>query len=466
MCYLLAILSLLPCISFAQGEYADIEYVSVDTTSQSRVLIQWKVTPTLPNQSYTIYKWEGKWNNLTSVSEGSSENRSYTDVKAHPFEKPERYTISTSIPGQKDSPLSNLHQTIFLQNGDYDKCERTLQLHWSAYIGVDVKNYSVYGKILGEEYELFGRTADTIFTTQQLNSGTNYNFLIVANLENNYTSLSNIITYTTFEPKPLDESLVIIDSIFNRQGEIEVVCKIDTMADLFGYALKSNQGTDTIFQNPVADVINCKSNDFIQGVKISAIDFCSEEQFSTNFVYPIVIKAVTNVKQIIINWNKSLGDGELFSIYCSIDGAPEIQIATSISDLNYEIDCSQIADESAQNFCIRIESTLNQQFSQSNTICVELLPEVSISNAFTPNGDGVNDTFGPIIQNAQMSDFEFIIFDRYNGRVFSTTNQTERWDGTCRGSYVAEGGYVYYLKIKLQNGQEIEKKGAVNVIYP
>lgn len=463
---LLAILLLLPCISFAQNKYADIEYVSVDTTSQNKVRIKWNVTPTLTNQSYTIYKWNLKWNDITSVSETSSENRSYTDVKAHPFEKAERYSISTSIPGQWDSPLSNWHQTIFLQNGDYDKCSHALQLQWTAYVGVEVKSYSVYSKILGDEYQLLGSVNDTIFIADNLKEGTDYNFLVVAELANDFESLSNIISYTTFEPMPLNESNVTIDSVFNRQGKIEIICRIDTIADLLGYALKPNQGADTIFQNPVIDVIDCKSNDFLQGVKLSALDLCGKEQYSTKIIYPIVIEAVAESRLIRVSWNESLGSGEQFSIYCSIDGAAEIQIATSISDLNYVIDCAAIADESAQKFCIRVESILNQQFSQSNTVCVELLPEIFIANAFTPNGDGVNDTFAPIIQNAQISDFEFVIFDRYNGRVFSTTNQTERWDGTCRGSYVAEGGYVYYLKIKLQNGREIEKKGSVNVIYP
>ena len=115
MSRLAAILTLLPCVVFAQNQYADIECISVDTTSTSKVTIRWQANAVSANQSYTIYKWDAKWNDIAVVNEASSENRLYTDVKAHPFERSERYAISTSIPGQQDSPLSAFHQTIFRQ---------------------------------------------------------------------------------------------------------------------------------------------------------------------------------------------------------------------------------------------------------------------------------------------------------------------------------------------------------------
>jgi gliding motility-associated-like protein len=89
-----------------------------------------------------------------------------------------------------------------------------------------------------------------------------------------------------------------------------------------------------------------------------------------------------------------------------------------------------------------------------------------LPTAFTPNGDGLNDDFGPVVKSAQITDFEFIIYDRYGGRVFVSSSPDNRWDGTHSGKQVAEGGYLYYLKAKLQNGQTIERKGSVNVVYP
>ena len=472
MSRLAAILTLLPCVVFAQNQYADIECVSVDTTSTSKVTIRWQANAVSANQSYTIYKWDAKWNDIAVVNEASSENRLYTDVKAHPFERSERYAISTSIPGQQDSPLSAFHQTIFLKAGDYDKCNHSLSLEWSEYEGAKVGDYTVFGRIGRQPYRKLGITPDTIFAADGLEEGADYNFLVVANLQNGQKSLSNIISYTTFEYIWPNSAIVSIDTVLNRQGKVELRGQIDTATNIKCYLMYG-----WIAEN--GEILLCDeitvyaSNRFAfeadnqeANYNIGISDFCYMRPGISDNVRPLMVKAVAGAGQIDVSWNQSLGEGEEFSVYCSIDGTEEMQLATAITDLNYVIQCGDIASATAQNYCVRVESVQNKRFSRSDDVCVELQPDVFLPNAFTPNGDGLNDTFGPVIASAQITDFEFVVFDRYGGRVFATTNQQERWNGTCGGSYVSAGGYVYYLKIKLHNGQTIERKGAVNVIYP
>ena len=465
---LAAILTLLPCAVFAQNQYADIECVSVDTTSTSKVVIRWQTTPVSADQSYTIYKWDAKWNDIAVVNEASSENRTYTDVKAHPFERSERYAISTSIPGQQDSPLSTFHQTIFLKAGDYDKCRKSLTLNWSAYIGADVSDYSVFGCVSGAKYELLGAAEDTIFATEELKEGTDYNFLVVANLQNGQKSLSNIISYTTFSPRLPDKSLISFDTVLNRQGAVELHCHIDTAADLLGYSVirfLDDIQNDSLITDLSQPTFVFNADDANAGYTMAARGFCYEPLYSAEDVHPLVVEADVVEGTVQLKWNYSLLNTEQYTLFCAVDGGAETEVATA-TEPSIELNFKDLADERAQNFCFRIEAKVDNRLSVSNIVCVEREPDVFLPNAFTPNGDGVNDTFGPVVINAQVFDFEFIIFDRFGGRVFATTNQQERWDGTCGGSYVAAGGYVYYLKIKLHNGQTIERKGAVNVIYP
>ena len=80
--------------------------------------------------------------------------------------------------------------------------------------------------------------------------------------------------------------------------------------------------------------------------------------------------------------------------------------------------------------------------------------------------ENVNKMFNAFRGYEEVNDFEFIVYDRYGGRVFVSSSPDNRWDGTHSGKQVAEGGYLYYLKAKLQNGQTIERKGSVNVVYP
>ena len=68
-------------------------------------------------------------------------------------------------------------------------------------------------------------------------------------------------------------------------------------------------------------------------------------------------------------------------------------------------------------------------------------------NAFTPDGDGHNDFFGPYGHYITL--FEMEVFDRWGGSVFYTDNVDNLWDGTVRGSAPASTGvYVYKYKVE------------------
>lgn len=66
-----------------------------------------------------------------------------------------------------------------------------------------------------------------------------------------------------------------------------------------------------------------------------------------------------------------------------------------------------------------------------------------IPNSFTPNGDGINDVFIPVIKDELSYDFQ--IFDRWGNTIFHSTNDQEAWDGTFHGQKSPDGTYVYQL---------------------
>ena len=69
-------------------------------------------------------------------------------------------------------------------------------------------------------------------------------------------------------------------------------------------------------------------------------------------------------------------------------------------------------------------------------------------SAFTPNGDGLNDWFGPGNNYCQpdFSSFNFCIFNRWGEKVFQTFNAGEKWDGTFNGQRAETGTYYYILQ--------------------
>jgi len=82
--------------------------------------------------------------------------------------------------------------------------------------------------------------------------------------------------------------------------------------------------------------------------------------------------------------------------------------------------------------------------SVSASIDVEFT-DVCISNYFTPNDDGVLDTWGPSCAQ-QYPNLTVDIFDRY-GRVVATLSQGLKWDGKYQGNDLPTGDYWYVVKL-------------------
>ena len=89
---------------------------------------------------------------------------------------------------------------------------------------------------------------------------------------------------------------------------------------------------------------------------------------------------------------------------------------------------------------------------------------LTMPNAFTPDGDGLNDVFRPVTLPEKISSFSMYIYDRWGKQVFFTNDVTHGWDGTINGSPAQIGGYVYVVKYGNPSGAEREKRGMVMVV--
>lgn len=66
---------------------------------------------------------------------------------------------------------------------------------------------------------------------------------------------------------------------------------------------------------------------------------------------------------------------------------------------------------------------------------------IYVPNAFTPDGDGVNDTWAPSVRGARL--YDLVVMDRWGKEVFRTTNPQEEWSGSGEG----EGMYNYVIRL-------------------
>jgi gliding motility-associated-like protein len=75
---------------------------------------------------------------------------------------------------------------------------------------------------------------------------------------------------------------------------------------------------------------------------------------------------------------------------------------------------------------------------------IEIGHGLAMPNAFSPNGDGINDVFR-IPPGTTLQLDEFVIFNRWGNKIFSTHDITRGWDGTVSGQPAPAGAYIYVI---------------------
>ncbi|MBO6759585.1 MAG: gliding motility-associated C-terminal domain-containing protein, partial [Roseivirga sp.] len=75
-------------------------------------------------------------------------------------------------------------------------------------------------------------------------------------------------------------------------------------------------------------------------------------------------------------------------------------------------------------------------------IVEEATPKIVLPNAFSPNGDGSNETFRP--SNSCPVEYQLTIYNRWGNVIFHTNDISLGWDGTFNGSDAPEGKYSYF----------------------
>lgn len=79
-----------------------------------------------------------------------------------------------------------------------------------------------------------------------------------------------------------------------------------------------------------------------------------------------------------------------------------------------------------------------------------------VPNAFSPNGDGLNDCVR-VLHNVNPTSFYFTIYNRWGQMVFETKNPDECWNGTIQGKQADVDTYYYYLKSSSICGDQFVK---------
>ncbi|KPM48760.1 T9SS type B sorting domain-containing protein [Jiulongibacter sediminis] len=172
-------------------------------------------------------------------------------------------------------------------------------------------------------------------------------------------------------------------------------------------------------------------------------DFCGVNAFTNTLSWS---NSTANCRTDIIRYNI------YFSRY--EDGSFE-QIGFVAGDKTSYQHVKNATEGFAGCYYVTAVSILEVESEPSNIICADNCDKISFPNVFSPNNDGVNDTFEPMNCPAFIKNIDYEIYNRQGIRIAQGGGQSLSWDGVAdNGNAVSPGTYYYSINVEFNRLQE------------
>jgi gliding motility-associated-like protein len=95
---------------------------------------------------------------------------------------------------------------------------------------------------------------------------------------------------------------------------------------------------------------------------------------------------------------------------------------------------------------------------------IEIYPTlIGVPEAFTPNGDGINDVL--YVKGGPFKDLEFKIYNQWGNEIFKSVNQSIGWNGTYEELLQPPGLYIFTVKASSLGDEKINFSGEINLLH-
>jgi len=248
--------------------------------------------------------------------------------------------------------------------------------------------------------------------------------------------------------------------------------KCDTRIDTFivrGARLQFDLGQDTVL---------CNADPVTIGAGLGAVTYAWQDGLADSFrtitesgTYALAVSSdgCAYADTVTIGYSdlrQDLGDDEIYCQRTPIDRTLEVYVpagAASLwqdgsTDLVYHVQDSGVYYVVVRDAYCTFSDTvkIRREFCD----CIMEIP-----TAFTPNGDGRNDSWRPVIEaGCPVHEFRLRIFDRWGKMVYSSVSPGQSWDGTSSGAPADAGVYMFDLVFQGAKKAKQYHKGDVTLI--
>ena len=193
----------------------------------------------------------------------------------------------------------------------------------------------------------------------------------------------------------------------------------------------------------------------IEVIMVNEAPIANDKTYSTNENTTLEINAVDGVLS-----NDVDPDGDPLTAVLSNDSSHGSLILSPDGSFTYSPDFEYYG---ADSFTYNAFDGYTYSNEAMITINVESVSDIVVPNAFTPNNDGVNDTFRPVYRG--MNNVELQIFDTWGNLVYSETGKDlQGWNGIINNKLAENGNYLYRIEAVTNQIKTIKREGIFTLI--
>lgn len=275
------------------------------------------------------------------------------------------------------------------------------------------------------------------------------------------TTLCTSITDSLIVTVVTTPTIIVSEDIESCAGDaVTLEASADMAASILWTFPNGETSTEPVITvNPTETSVYLVEFDFDSGCDMleEAVTITVEESFSLSLVAEpdtsllivdceFSLTAITDTNNLIYEWAL---DGEILT---NENAASLAFIAAEEGTFIYEVTAT------SPNGCSKTRD-------KTITVRLPMYDEENkpIPNIFTPNNDGVNDFFAPVLEKGIEVE-EFRVFNRWGQIVYNNEDPENGWDGKFEDNPAPSDVYIYQIGIRLPDGRTISESGDVSLV--
>lgn len=141
----------------------------------------------------------------------------------------------------------------------------------------------------------------------------------------------------------------------------------------------------------------------------------------------------------------------------------QVQILPDDGGIVWEGTDLRVLGQTDREYSIRFTDERGCEIERKLQIRIRKNTEIHVPNAFSPNGDQINDVWQPLIGHG-WTVISAAVFDRWGNQVYQTGSDPVSWDGRHMGQVLNPGVYIWHLRLQAADGAKKELSGELTMI--